>query len=256
MIISRSEWGSFRDDGEIDMKVLRKRALDAVKWWNNGKPRKEMEGSFGYAFSIIHNGKLVDSDYEYKGNVITRRLSKHEDGYYGGFATLNYGDNYNDGRGQGGSGCIILDDIRSVKIVGDCLVISGLNQLKPVEYRYRIQERPDEKPFVRPVPKKKEPDVPKPIPKPEVKPKKEKPKVIPKPSVKPKAEKPAKPKAERPAEKPRRPKVSRETKVTQAFEVRVDGVVKGSFSSQPRAESFVRQLRKEGMKARIYVVYL
>ena len=64
-VFSRSEWGAFRYDESKDMKVLRKRARGALMWWNNGKPRTDMQMRFGYAFSIIHNGKLVDSDLEY-----------------------------------------------------------------------------------------------------------------------------------------------------------------------------------------------
>ena len=76
-IISKSEWGSYCYDGEADMKVLRKRAEGAVRYFNKGgKPRVDMQTNvFGYPFSIIDNGKLVDTENAYKGNVIIRALS-------------------------------------------------------------------------------------------------------------------------------------------------------------------------------------
>lgn len=241
-VFSRSEWGAFRYDETKDMKVLRKRARGALMWWNNGKPRTDMQMRFGYPFSIIHNGKLVDSDFEYQGNVIVRELALCSDGFYKGFAVLRYHDSYNDGRGIGGTGNIIVDDVRDVSVKGDYLVISGYSQLKPVEYRYLIQDDVDTKPFVKPIPKKvKEPDVVKPAPRP----KDEKPKkVIPKPKPEPK----------KPVVKPASKK---EEKVRNAyvFEVRVDGKVEGSFSSRPKAEAMMKELRRKGLKARVYGVW-
>ncbi len=153
-VISMSEWGSYRYDGDTDMKVLRKRAEGAVRYFNKGgKPRVDMHTHvFGYPFSIIDNGKLVDKDNAYKGNVIIRALS-YGGGIYEGKVTLSYNDDYNDGRGQGGSGCILIGDVKDVRIENGFLVISGTNLNKPIEFRYRIQERPDEKKIVFPIPK-------------------------------------------------------------------------------------------------------
>lgn len=157
-IISRSEWGSFTYDGTADMKVLKSRAIGAVKYFNKEKPIKEMETHiFGYPFSIIDNGKLSDNERARYGNVIIRCLTYREKGVYAGHVTLTYDDDYNDGRGQGGSGAIIIDDVTDVYIDGDYLVISGYDgpQKRPVTYRYTIQDKPDTKPFVHPIPKKK-----------------------------------------------------------------------------------------------------
>ena len=252
--VSRSEWGAFRHDDQKDMKVLRKRARAALLWWNNGRPREDMQLRFGYPFSIVHNGKLVDSDYEYQGNFIMRELALCSDGFYKGFAVLRYRDGYNDGRGIGGTGSILVDDIRGVSVKGDYLVISGYSQLKPVEYRYLIQDDVDTKPFVKPIPKKaKEPDVPKPAPRPKAeKPKKEAPKkpkeepkkVIPKPRPEPK----------KPVPKPA-PKKEEKVRNAYVFEVRVDGKVEGSFSSRPKAEAMMKELRRKGLKARVYGVW-
>jgi len=153
-IISKSEWGSYRYDGEADMKVLRKRAEGAVRYFNKGgKPRVDMQTNvFGYPFSIIDNGKLVDTENAYKGNVIIRALS-YGGGIYEGKVTLSYNDDYNDGRGQGGSGCVLIGDVKDVRIENGFLIISGSDLGKPISYAYRIQERPDDKRFVFPIPK-------------------------------------------------------------------------------------------------------
>ena len=255
-ILSMSEWGSFRYDGEEDMKVLRKRAEGAVRYFNNGRPRVEMQTHvFGYPFSIIHNGKLVDSDDAYRGNHIIRALS-YGGGIYEGKTILSYNDGYNDGRGEGGSGCVLIGDVRDVRIDGDYLVISGVDLNKRKTYAYLIQEFPDTKAFVKPIPKggkvpaeppRKQPtiddytpkDEPKPVPKERPKPipapKKEKPKVVPKPAPKPKSVKPAK---------------------GRVYEVRVDGKVEGSFSSEAKARALQKQLKAGGKKPRIYVVSL
>ena len=256
-VLSMSEWGSYRYDGETDMKVLRKRAEGAVRYFNNGRPRKEMETHvFGYPFSIIDNGKLADVDNAYKGNVIIRALS-YGGGIYEGKTTLSYNDNYNDGRGQGGAGCILIGDVKDVRIENGYLVISGLDRNKPIEYRYLIQERPDDKKVVFPIPKggkvppeksvpKRQPTIedfghtpkpePKTVPKPE--PKKEAPKPIPK---KPEPKKASKPVLRKKGE--------------QVFEVRVDGAVMGSFSSKAKADSLKKQLKAEGKKAKIVGVF-
>lgn len=155
-VVSKSEWGSFRADDKKDMKVLRKRAEGAVRYFNNGKPRTEMHTNiFGYPFSIIDNGKLSDIDNAYKGNVIIRCLSYSDNGFYKGKVTLSYNDDYNDGRGQGGSGCMLIGDVRDVRIEGVYLVIAGYNNKKPVEYRYLIQNETDKQRIVFPIPRKK-----------------------------------------------------------------------------------------------------
>lgn len=153
-IRSKSEWGSYRYDGEADMKVLRKRAEGAVRYFNNGgKPRVEMQTHvFGYPFSIIDNGKLADVERAYKGNVIIRALS-YGGGIYEGKVTLSYNDDYNDGRGQGGSGCVLIGDVKDVRIENGYLVISGVDLGKKISYRYKIQEKPDDKKVVFPIPK-------------------------------------------------------------------------------------------------------
>ena len=272
-IISRSEWGSFRSDGDVDMKVLRKRAEGAVKFFNNGNPRKEMQSNiFGYPFSIIDNGKLADTDHAYKGNVIIRCLSYREEGYYGGKVTLSYNDSYNDGRGQGGSGRIVVDDVRDVRIAGGYLEISGKDNGRDVSYRYLIQEHPDTKAFVRPIPRKKsiiededddEPPEPKPE-KPRSKPKRtlddfgDRPK--PKPEVKP-APKPVSKSEPKPVPKPpARPrtdtaKTNKKAAKEKMFEVRVNGEVKGSFSSSSKAEKLRRELKARGLPAKVVGAY-
>ena len=152
-VVSRSEWGSYTYDGETDMKVLRKRAEGAVKYFNNGRPRTEMNTNvFGYPFSIIDNGKLSDIENAYKGNVIIRCLSEGG-GVYKGKVILSYDDDYNDGRGQGGAGSVLIGDVKDVRIENGYLVISGLSQNKPKTYRYLIQDRPDDKKIVFPIPK-------------------------------------------------------------------------------------------------------
>ena len=193
-IISKSEWGSYRYDGEADMKVLRKRAEGAVRYFNKGgKPRVDMQTNvFGYPFSIIDNGKLVDTENAYKGNVIIRALS-YGGGIYEGKVTLSYNDDYNDGRGQGGSGCVLIGDVKDVRIENGFLIISGGDLGKPISYAYRIQERPDDKRFVFPIPKGGKVPEEKPVPKRQptiddygpTEPPKPKPKPVPKPDPKP-----------------------------------------------------------------------
>lgn len=156
MIVSKSEWGSYRYDGDTDMKVLRKKAENAVRYFRTHDPKMETI-VFGCPVSVIENGKLVDKDHAYRGNVITRTLQYRESGYFAGRLTLSYNDSYNDGRGEGGSGAVILGDVRDVRIEGDVLVIEGMEgqekNRRNVSYRYRIQDLPDSKPFTRPIPK-------------------------------------------------------------------------------------------------------
>lgn len=156
MIVSKSEWGSYRYDGDTDMKVLRKKAENAVRYFRTHDPKMETI-IFGCPVSVIENGKLVDKDHVYKGNIITRALQYQETGYFAGRLTLSYNDSYNDGRGEGGSGAVILGDVRDVRIEGDHLVIEGVDgsekNRRTVSYRYRIQDYPDSKPFTKPIPK-------------------------------------------------------------------------------------------------------
>jgi len=251
---SNSEWGSFRYDGDKDMKVLRKRAEGAVRYFNNGKPRVDMQTHiFGYPFSIIDNGRLKDNERAYKGNVIIRSLSYHDRGVYAGNVTLSYDDDYNDGRGQGGAGAIILDKVTDVRIDGDYLVISGLKGREQASYRYLIQEREDDKPFVKPIPKGQRAPVTEERPhsvqpkesRPEKKPKGIQTRLNPKPEPKPASKKEAKPKRSLPAKKAKE----------LVYEVRAGGKVEGSFSSKAKAEALKRELKAKGIKARICGVF-
>ena len=249
-VVSKSEWGSFRHDGDIDMKVLRKRAEGAVRYFNDGRPRVEMQTHiFGYPFSIIDNGKLSDNEKAYKGNVIIRSLSYHEKGVYAGKVTMAYDDDYNDGRGQGGSGGILVDDVKSVTIQGSYLVISGRNGKDEITFRYLIQDQPDAKPFTKPVAKQKpvsKPEPKKEIPKPE--PRKEPPKPKKEPKQMPKkAPEPKKPMITRPSKK--------KGKAELVYEVRVDGRVEGTFSSKAKAESMKRDLKSRGFKPKVCGVF-
>lgn len=152
MIVSRSEYGAYRYDGEKDMKVLRRRAEDAVRYFKTRDPKYETV-IFGCPVSTIDNGKLSDNINAYRGNVIQRCLHFHDSGYYAGKMTFSYNDSYNDGRGQGGNGSTIIGDVTDVRIEDGHLVVEGRNGPKSVSYRYLIQERPDDKPFTSPIPK-------------------------------------------------------------------------------------------------------
>ena len=233
---SNSEWGSFRYDGDADMKVLRKRAEGAVRFFNDGKPRKEMMTNiFGYPFSIIEKGRLVDREDAHGGNVIIRCLSYKETGFYGGCVTLSYNDDYNDGRGQGGAGSVLIGKVTDVYIDGDYLVIEGKDLNKPKMYRYRIQDRPDEKPVVKPVPKGgKAPKTKTPVERKEP------------PRPKPKKEAPKKDIARH--QKPKKGEL--------VYEVRVGDQVKGSFSSRSKAEMMKKELKADGHKARVVGVFV
>lgn len=156
MIASRSEAGSYRYDGDADMKVLRSRAKVAVEYFRTRDEGLKTD-IFGCPVSVIEDGRLVDRSRKNLVNAISRHLDYGTSGCYAGRMTLSYNDTYNDGRGTGGYASTIIDDVRDVRIDGDYLVIEGMNgNPKPntrVAYRYRIQDAPDSKPFVRPIPK-------------------------------------------------------------------------------------------------------
>ncbi len=259
---SESEWGSFCYDGEADMKVLRKRAEGAVRFFNNGRPKVEMMTNiFGYPFSIIDRGRLVDTDNAHGGNNIIRCLAYKETGFYGGNVTLSYNDEYNDGRGQGGSGSVMIGNVTDVHIDGDYLVISGNDGPRQRTFRYLIQERPDDKSFVRPLPKK---EAPRQEPKRPEPPKRDEPKPVPaaKRPAKPEPPKKGAKKTEPPSRKPipkaqpRKPTVARVSKGDLVYEVRVNGTVKGSFSSKSKAESLKKELKACGTKAQVVGVFV
>ncbi len=261
-MLLRSEWGSFTYDGRTDMRVLRSRAEEAIKYFNNGRPIVSMESNlFGYPFSIISNGKLVDVDMSYKGNVITRCLSYHDRGYYAGKTTLRYDDDYADGRGFGGSGAVLMGDVRDVRIEDGYLVISGMDLNKEVTYEYEIQDHPDEKRRTFPIPKGgkipvRQPsldDYERPIRR-----------VKPRDDVKPirpsKHEKPVEQPKERTAgQNPKNASKPKEKYKKEGgnlvYEVRVGGKVEGSFSSKSKAEMLKRELKKQGKQARIVGVF-
>ena len=261
-MLLRSEWGSYTYDGRADMRVLRSRAEEAIKYFNNGRPIVSMESNlFGYPFSIISNGKLVDVDMSYKGNVITRCLSYHDRGYYAGKTTLRYDDDYADGRGFGGSGAVLMGDVRDVRIEDGYLVISGMDLNKEVTYEYEIQDHPDEKRRTFPIPKGgkipvRQPsldDYERPIRR-----------VKPRDDVKPirpsKHEKPVEQPKERTAgQNPKNASKPKEKYKKEGgnlvYEVRVGGKVEGSFSSKSKAEMLKRELKKQGKQARIVGVF-
>ena len=261
-MLLRSEWGSFTYDGRTDMRVLRSRAEEAIKYFNNGRPIVSMESNlFGYPFSIISNGKLVDVDMSYKGNVITRCLSYHDRGYYAGKTTLRYDDDYADGRGFGGSGAVLMGDVRDVRIEDGYLVISGMDLNKEVTYEYEIQEHPDEKRRTFPIPKGgkipvRQPsldDYERPIRR-----------VKPRDDVKPiRPSKPRKsveqPKERTTGQNPKNASKPKEKSKKEGgnlvYEVRVGGKVEGSFSSKSKAETLKRELKKQGKSARIVGVF-
>ena len=252
-MLLRSEWGSFTYDGRTDMRVLRSRAEEAIV---------SMESNlFGYPFSIISNGKLVDVDMSYKGNVITRCLSYHDRGYYAGKTTLRYDDDYADGRGFGGSGAVLMGDVRDVRIEDGYLVISGMDLNKEVTYEYEIQEHPDEKRRTFPIPKGgkipvRQPsldDYERPIRR-----------VKPRDDVKPiRPSKPRKsveqPKERTTGQNPKNASKPKEKSKKEGgnlvYEVRVGGKVEGSFSSKSKAETLKRELKKQGKSARIVGVF-
>lgn len=250
-VVSKSEWGSFRHDGESDMKALRHRAEGAVRYFNGGRPRTEMQTHiFGYPFSVIDNGRLSDNEKAYRGNVIIRTLSFHERGPYAGKVTMSYNDDYNDGRGQGGSGAVLIGDVRSVTIQGSYLVISGISGRQEVTYRYLIQDRPDDKPFTKPVPKRTAAQAEPPR---EETPKRAIPKKEPEERPRKTASKPRE--SSKPSKRPATAKPKGPVQKQLVYEVRVDGKVEGSFSSKSKAESLKRELKAQGRHPKVCGVF-
>lgn len=141
-----SECGTYRRDGTSDMVALRKQALECVRYFHEPDARAEITAKnfLGHCpVSVIERGKLVDKDHAFPGaNGIDRCLSVRG-GVFEGHVVLGYSDNYNDGRGQGGSGAVIIGDVTDVRIEGGDLVIEGIDNGEPVAYKYRLQERPD-----------------------------------------------------------------------------------------------------------------
>lgn len=166
MIASKSEFGYYRYDGDADMKALRSRAEVAVKYFKNRDPKYETE-IFGCPVSVIENGKLIDGKAKIMANTVSRYLKYYTEGFYKGRLTLSYHDMFNDGRGNGGSGGVILEDVKDVRIEGDYLIIEGLEGMpRPkyrVTYRYRLQDAPDTKAFTKPIKKGEEAPPAKPL---------------------------------------------------------------------------------------------
>ena len=159
MIASKSEFGYYRYDGDADMKALRSRAEVAVRYFKTRDPKYETE-IFGCPVSAIENGKLIDGKAKIMANTVSRYLKYYTEGFYKGRLTLSYHDMFNDGRGTGGSGGVILEDVKDVRIEGDYLIIEGLEGMpRPkfhVTYRYRLQDAPDTKAFTKPIKKGEE----------------------------------------------------------------------------------------------------
>ena len=166
MIVSKSEFGYYRYDGDADMKALRSRAEVAVKYFKTRDPKYETE-IFGCPVSAIENGKLIDGKAKIMANTVSRYLKYYTEGFYKGRLTLSYHDMFNDGRGNGGSGGVILEDVKDVRIEGDYLIIEGLEGMpRPkfhVTYRYRLQDAPDTKAFTKPINKGEEAPPAKPL---------------------------------------------------------------------------------------------
>ena len=166
MIASKSEFGSYRYDGDADMKALRSRAEVAVRYFRTHDPKYETE-IFGCPVSAIENGKLIDGKAKNIANTVSRYLKYRTEGFYAGRLTLSYQDMFNDGRGTGGSGGVILDDVKDVRIEGDHLIIEGSEGMpRPkyrVTYRYRLQDAPDTKAFTKPIGKGEEAPPAKPL---------------------------------------------------------------------------------------------
>lgn len=159
MIASKSEFGYYRYDGDADMKALRSRAEVAVRYFKTRDPKYETE-IFGCPVSAIENGKLIDGKAKNMANTVSRYLKFYDEGFYKGRLTLSYHDMFNDGRGTGGSGGVILEDVKDVRIEGDYLIIEGSEGMpRPkfhVTYRYRLQDAPDTKAFTKPINKGEE----------------------------------------------------------------------------------------------------
>lgn len=166
MIASKSEFGYYRYDGDVDMKALRSRAEVAVRYFRTHDPKYETE-IFGCPVSAIENGKLIDGKAKNMANTVSRYLKYYTEGFYKGRLTLSYHDMFNDGRGTGGSGGVILEDVKDVRIEGDYLIIEGLEGMpRPkfhVTYRYRLQDAPDTKAFTKPINKGEETPPAKPL---------------------------------------------------------------------------------------------
>lgn len=166
MIASKSEFGYYRYDGDADMKALRSRAEVAVRYFKTRDPKYETE-IFGCPVSAIENGKLIDGKAKIMTNTVSRYLKFYDEGFYKGRLTLSYHDMFNDGRGNGGSGGVILEDVKDVRIEGDYLIIEGLEGMpRPkycVTYRYRLQDAPDTKAFTKPIKKGEEASPAKPL---------------------------------------------------------------------------------------------
>lgn len=166
MIASKSEFGYYRYDGDADMKALRSRAEVAVRYFRTHDPKYETE-IFGCPVSVIENGKLIDGKAKIMANTVSRYLKFYDEGFYKGRLTLSYHDMFNDGRGNGGSGGVILEDVKDVRIEGDYLIIEGLEGMpRPkfhVTYRYRLQDAPDTKAFTKPIKKGEEAPPAKPL---------------------------------------------------------------------------------------------
>ena len=166
MIASKSEFGYYRYDGDADMKALRSRAEVAVRYFRTRDPKYETE-IFGCPVSAIENGKLIDGKAKIMANTVSRYLKYYTEGFYKGRLTLSYHDMFNDGRGNGGSGGVILEDVKDVRIEGDYLIIEGLEGMpRPkfhVTYRYRLQDAPDTKAFTKPIKKGEEAPPAKPL---------------------------------------------------------------------------------------------
>lgn len=166
MIVSKSEFGYYRYDGDADMKALRSRAEVAVRYFKTRDPKYETE-IFGCPVSAIENGKLIDGKAKIMANTVSRYLKYYTEGFYKGRLTLSYHDMFNDGRGNGGSGGVILEDVKDVRIEGDYLIIEGLEGMpRPkyrVTYRYRLQDAPDTKAFTKPIKKGEEAPPAKPL---------------------------------------------------------------------------------------------
>lgn len=142
-----SEWGSFRDKGTSDMAVLRSRALGAVRYFKEPSARDGMHTHiFGYPFSVVENGKLLDADdVRSTTNNIIRSLD-FGGGVYEGLLHLVYNDSHNNKvQGVGGSGGVLIDNVTDIFIRGDMLHIKGRDDYgkgEVREYRYHIQNDP------------------------------------------------------------------------------------------------------------------
>ena len=103
-IISKSGVGSSLLRRRADMKVPEQ---VAVRYFNKaGNPEWICRPTSSAIRSRLSTTGKRTPENAYKGNVIIRALS-YGGGIYEGKVTLSYNDDYNDGRGQGGSGCVL-----------------------------------------------------------------------------------------------------------------------------------------------------